>query len=46
MSDLDCGDYVDVKNGLTHLDWTPDTRDTEWAVKWVLVCIAMFHCIC
>ena len=27
--DLDSSDSVDVKNGLTYIDWTPDTRDTE-----------------
>ena len=27
---------VDAKNGLTHLDWTPDTTDTVWVLKWVL----------
>ena len=37
MSDLYSSDSVD---GLTHLDWTPGTRDTEWVLKWVLVCIA------
>ena len=42
MSDLDSRDSVDAKNGLTHLDWTPDTRDTECVLKWVLVCIAAF----
>ena len=28
-----------MKNGLTHLDWTPD-RDTKCVLKWVLVRIA------
>ena len=41
MSDLDS---VDAKNGLTHLDWTPDTRDTECVLKWVLARIAAFCC--
>ena len=44
MSDLDSWDSVDVKNGLTHLDWTPDTRDTKCVLKWVLVRIAAFCC--
>ena len=43
-SDLDSWDTVDAKNGLTHLDWTPDTRDTKCVLKWVLVCIAVLHC--
>ena len=29
ISDLDSWDSVDAKIGLTHLNWTPDTRDTE-----------------
>ena len=37
MSDLDSLDSVDAKNGLTHLDWTPDPRDTECVLKWVIV---------
>ena len=44
MSDLDSWDSVDAKNGLTHLDWTPDTRDTECVLKWVLARIAAFCC--
>ena len=40
MSDLDFRDSVDAKNGLTHLDWTPDSKDT----KCVLVRIAAFCC--
>ena len=44
MSDLDSWDSVDAKNGLTHLDWTPDTRDTKCVLKWVLVRIAAFCC--
>ena len=39
MSDLDSSDSVDAKNDLTHLDWTPDTRDTEWVLKWVLIVV-------
>ena len=31
--DLDSSDSVDVKNGLTHLDWTPEIRDTEWVFR-------------
>ena len=27
-----------------HIDWTQDTRDTDWILKWVLVCIAAFCC--
>ena len=40
-----CADFrsVDVKNGKTPQDWTPDTRDTEWVLKWALVQIAAFH---
>ena len=33
-----------MKNGLTHLDWTPDTRDTKCVLKWVLVRSAAFCC--
>ena len=44
MSDLDSWDSVDAKNGLTHLDWTTDTRDTKCVLKWVLVRIAAFCC--
>ena len=33
-----------MKNGLTHLDWTPDTRDTKCVLKWVIVCIAALCC--
>ena len=44
ISDLDSWDSVDEKNGLTHLDWTPDTRDTKCVLKWVLVRIAAFCC--
>ena len=40
--DLDSLDSVDVKNGLTCQDWTTDTRDTKWILKWVLVRIAAF----
>ena len=29
ISDLDSWESVDAKIGLTHLNWTPDTRDTE-----------------
>ena len=43
-SDLDSWDSVDAKNGLTHLDWTTDTRDTKCVLKWVPVRIAAFHC--
>ena len=43
-SDLDSWDSVDAKNGLTHLDWTPDTRDTKCVLKWVLVRIAALCC--
>ena len=25
--------------------WTQDTRDTDWVLKWVLVCIAAFCCV-
>ena len=34
----------DLTNGLIHLDWTPDTRDTECVLKWVLARIAAFCC--
>ena len=44
MSDLDSCNSIDAKNGLKHLDWTPDTRDTECVLKWVLVPIAAFCC--
>ena len=43
-SDLDSWDSVDAKNGLTCQDWTKDTRDTEWVLKWVIVRIAAFCC--
>ena len=36
--------FCRCKNGLTHLDWTPDTRDTKCVLKWVLVRIAAFCC--
>ena len=42
MSDLDSWDSVDAKNGLTHLDWTKDTRDTKCVLKWVIVRNAEF----
>ena len=29
ISELDSLESVDAKIGLTHLNWTPDTRDTE-----------------
>ena len=29
ISDSDSWEYVDAKIGLTQLNWTPDTRDTE-----------------
>ena len=29
ISDLDSWESVDAKIGLTHLNWTPDTKDTE-----------------
>ena len=29
ISDSDSWESVDAKIGLTHLNWTPDTRDTE-----------------
>ena len=29
ISDSDSRESVDAKIGLTHLNWTPDTRDTE-----------------
>ena len=44
MSDLDSWDSVNAKNGLTHLDWTPDTRDTKCVLKWVLARIDAFCC--
>ena len=44
MSDLDSWDSVDAKNGLTHLDWIPDTRNTKCVLKWVIVHIAAFCC--
>ena len=44
ISDLDSWDSVDAKNGLTCQDWTKDTRDTEWVLKWVIVRIAAFCC--
>ena len=43
-SDFDSWDSEDAKNGLKHLDWTPDTRDTKCVLKWVLVRIAAFCC--
>ena len=41
-SDLDSWDRVHAKNGLTHLDGTQDSRDTDWVLKWVLEHIAAF----
>ena len=41
-SDLDSWDRVHAKNGLTRLDRTQDSRDTDWVLKWVLVHIAPF----
>ena len=29
ISDSDSWESVDAQIGLTHLNWTPDTRDTE-----------------
>jgi hypothetical protein len=26
------------------LDWTQNTRNTDWAIKWVIVCIAAYFC--
>ena len=43
-SDLDSWNSVDAKNGVTCQDWTKDTRDTKWVLKWVLVGIAAFCC--
>ena len=42
--DLDSSDFVDAKNGLTCLDWTKDTRNIDWVLKWVLVHTAALCC--
>ena len=39
MSDLDSWDSVDAKNGLTHLDLTPDTRDTKCVFQVHIACL-------
>ena len=30
--------------GVYCLDWTKNTRYTNWVIKWVIVCIAAFRC--
>jgi len=32
------------ERGRNCLDWTQNTRNTDWAIKWVIVCIAAYFC--
>ena len=37
-------DKVKSKGERNCLDWTQNTRNTDWAIKWVIVRIATYFC--